>query len=138
MLENDLIEDGELYQKLAYHFCRMILSCSKNLAKPAMQPYEEKKPLDDVRRCENMDKFENWRDTPFFLVTAESYHVTSTSTFSPLQFFKTSIAFPVGILCITSLTVAGRATNKNYSRLSIMNYQLSLDRFHLSFHSTAL
>jgi hypothetical protein len=81
-----ILEDGSFYQKLAYHFCRMILSCSKNLAKPAMQPYEEKAPMDDVKRCENMDKFEDCRDIPFFLVTPHSYHITSTSNFSPLQF----------------------------------------------------
>ena len=37
-----------------------------------------------------MDKFEDWRDTPFFLVTEKAYHVTSTSTFSPLQFIKSN------------------------------------------------
>lgn len=35
-----------------------------------------------------MAKFEDWRDTPFFLVTPHSYHVTSTSKFSPLQFIR--------------------------------------------------
>lgn len=81
-------EDGDIYRKLAYHYSRMIISCSLNLAKPAMEHYDERRPLDDVQRCESMDKFEDWRETPFFLVTPHSYHVTSTSTFSPLQFIR--------------------------------------------------
>jgi hypothetical protein len=63
------IEDAEMYKKITYHYCRIILFCAKNLAKPSMEPFDEKHPLDDVKRCANMSKFENWRDTPFFLVT---------------------------------------------------------------------
>eukprot|EP01105_Mastigella_eilhardi_P007620 TRINITY_DN1911_c0_g3_i2.p1 TRINITY_DN1911_c0_g3~~TRINITY_DN1911_c0_g3_i2.p1 ORF type:complete len:3679 (-),score=783.02 TRINITY_DN1911_c0_g3_i2:52-10641(-) len=80
-----LLEDGQLFLKLAYHFARMMICCSKNLAKPAMEPYNASAPLDDVVRCDRMEKFENWRDMPFFLVTRSGYHISSTAKFSPLR-----------------------------------------------------
>lgn len=81
-------ETGHFMVKFAYHYCRIIINCAKNLSKPAMSPFDERRPLDDVQRCSNMDKFENWRDTPFLIVTPEGFHVTSTSKFSPLAYIK--------------------------------------------------
>ena len=81
-----VIEEGKFLLKLAYHFSRMILSLSRNVVKPAMEVLDQSAPLDDIQRCAKMDKFQNWKDLPFFLVTSKGYHITSTSSFSPLQF----------------------------------------------------
>jgi hypothetical protein len=43
-------------------------------------------PLDDVKRCEDMEKFESWRETPFFIASSMQYKIISTRKFSPLQF----------------------------------------------------
>lgn len=37
-------DDGDIYKRLAYHYSRMIICCSQNLAKPAMEHYNELRP----------------------------------------------------------------------------------------------
>jgi len=75
-------------QKMAYHFSRMIIKCALSLAKPAVAPFDPKNPLDDVRRCADMEKFEKWRTLPLFISTVTKYFTFSTSAFSPLKFVK--------------------------------------------------
>ncbi|KAH3762020.1 E3 ubiquitin-protein ligase RNF213 [Pelomyxa schiedti] len=82
------LEEGQFIMQLAFHFSKMILNCSINLAKPAMQPFDKLAPQDDIQRCTNMEKFEQWREMPFFVVTQQGYHITSTAAFSPLHFIK--------------------------------------------------
>ena len=73
-------------QTLAYHYARLILRSAKELAKPALIHFDKTTNLDDADRCAGMQKFEDWRGTPFYISTEKNFHVISTSGETPMNY----------------------------------------------------
>ena len=73
-------------QALAYFFSLLILRNAQTLAKPTMRHFDKRNPQQDKDRLEGREKFEDWRETPFFIVTESNYTVVSTSGEKPFEF----------------------------------------------------
>ena len=76
---------GDIEGNLAFYYGRFILESVKKLSDPAVKPFDANHPIDDVRRCEEMNKFKDWRDDPFFISDGNAFRLVSLSDKSPLK-----------------------------------------------------
>ena len=121
-------------QTLAFYYALLILRSARKLALPAMVHFDKENPLCDDQRCDGMQKFEDWRNTPFFITSEDNFHVISTSEETPFAYIaRTMQKHPRNKFFAGRITEIDRVFN-SVTRRKLQSISLDLTETPYSFY----